>query len=188
MTGTQSTQRQVPSASEFRPDEPPLGPGRSKVGEHAQRSLHLVADARGEGLGDESLELGERRLRHRAKTVRALGEEDEGCAAVARVGATLDEVVALEEAHHRRHRLLAQASTGGELTHAEAVLLEKGDEDRPVGRSDVRIAGSDELLVQELVPVLAGLREQEAEVLASRPASMALRLTPITRLCRNHTI
>jgi len=47
-------------------------------------------------------------------------------------------------------------------------FLEEGDEDRSVGRPDLREAAERELLVEQLVPALRGLGEQKAEVLPCR--------------------
>src|SRR5262249_14601555 len=49
------------------------------------------------------------------------------------------------------------------------------DEDRPVGRSHVRKAGGGEALSEELVPAVARVREQEAEVLAPEVRRRAIR-------------
>ena len=54
----------------------------------------------------EGAELGERALGHRLEPACSGGEDDAECAPVVGVAFATHQAVALEEAHHRRHRLL----------------------------------------------------------------------------------
>src|SRR5262249_17954534 len=54
----------------------------------------------------------------------------------------------------------------GELAHSQSVLLEQGHEDRAVAGAHIAPAGAAETLLQELVPALRGLGQQEAEIVS----------------------
>ena len=109
-------------------------------------------------------ELGERALRHRLEPARLRGEDDAKRAPVVEVALAAHELLAFEQAHHRRHRLLAQPRPERELSHPQAVLFEQRHQDRAVTRPHLAPAGSAKPLLQELVPALGRLGEQEAEV------------------------
>lgn len=91
------------------------------------------------------------------------GEDDAEGTSVVGVALAADQPVAFEEAHHRRHRLLAEPGTACEFADAQAVLFEQRHEDRAVARPHRAPAGDAEALLQELVPVPGRLGEGEAE-------------------------
>src|SRR5262249_30723565 len=94
------------------------------------------------------------------------GEDDAERAPVVRVALAPHELLAFEQAHHRRHRLLAQSGPTGELAHAQAVLFEQRHQDRAVARAYLAPPRGAEALAQQLVPALRGLGEKEAEVVS----------------------
>jgi len=57
-----------------------------------------------------------------------VGQEHERGAAVLSVRTAFDEAVALEQADHRGHRLLAESRPRRQLAHAQTVLLEEWNE------------------------------------------------------------
>jgi hypothetical protein len=117
-----------------------------------------------EALSCEGIELGERVLRHGLEPACLGGEDDAEGASVVGVALAAHQPVAFEQAHHRRHRLLAEPGTASELTDAQAVLFEQRHQDRAVARPHRVPAGGAKVLLQELVPALRRLGEQKAEV------------------------
>jgi hypothetical protein len=139
-----------------------------KVDHSSQHRPQASVVGGGERGPKKCVELAEHPLDDGLEATRPRCQVNERRPSVRRVRRSPNEAVALEQADHRRHRLLAQPGAGGELAHPQAVLLEEGDEQRAVRRTDLREARVAEPLGQQLVPALRRLREQEAEVLPSR--------------------
>jgi hypothetical protein len=117
---------------------------------------------------DEGVELAEHLFDDGLEGPRPWRQADERRSSVSGVRRATNEAVALEQADHRRHRLLAQSGSVCEVAHAQAVLLEEGDEQRPVRRPHIGIALAGEALGQQLVPALGRFCKQEPEVVARR--------------------
>ena len=117
-----------------------------------------------EPLAGEGAELGERVFGDGFEPAGLGGEDDPVGAPVVGVALAAHQLLALEQPHHRRHRLLAEPGTAGELAHPQPVLLEQRHQNRAVTRPHLAPAGGAEPLPQQLVPALCCLGEQEAEV------------------------
>jgi hypothetical protein len=139
-----------------------------KVDHSSQHRLQASVVGGGERGPKKCVELAEHPLDDGLEATRPRCQVNERRPSVRRVRRSPNEAVALEQADHRRHRLLAQPGSGGELAHAQAVLLEEGNEQRSVRRPHVGVTLAGEALGQQLVPALGGFREQEADVAAGR--------------------
>src|SRR5262249_9406553 len=89
----------------------------------------------------ERAALRDRALGDRLEPARLGREDDPEGTPVAGVALAAYQLLSLEQAHHRRHRLLAEPGAGGELALTQAVLLEERHEDRAVARAHVAPAG-----------------------------------------------
>ena len=112
----------------------------------------------------ERTELGERALGGGLEPAPLGGENDPERAPVRGVPFAAHHSLALEQADHGRHRLLAQPRAARELSHAQSVLLEQRHEDRAVARAHLAPAGGAESLLEKVVPALRRLGEEEAEI------------------------
>jgi hypothetical protein len=139
-----------------------------KIDHSFQHRLEAGVVCGRERSADERVELVEHALDDWLEGTRPRCQLDERRPSVGGVRRSTNEAVALQQAHHRGHRLLAEHGSGGELAHAQTVLLEEGNEQRPVRRPHVGVALAGEALGQQPVPALGGLGEQEPEVVASR--------------------
>ena len=79
---------------------------------------------------DAGVELAQHLLRERLELPTPVGQPDPERAPVGGVALPPHEPGTLGRADERRHRLLAEACSDGERAHAQAVLLEEGEEDK----------------------------------------------------------
>ena len=110
--------------------------------------------------------LGDRGLGDRLEPAGPGREHDAERAPVIRVAFAPHESLALEQAHHRGHRLLAQASAAGQLAHPQPVLLVQRHQQGAIARSHVAPTGGAKPLLQKLVPTLGGLGKEEAKIIS----------------------
>src|SRR5262245_4463019 len=99
-----------------------------KVDHSLQHRLQASVVGGGERCAHEGVELAEHALDDGLECPSPRRQEDERRPPVVGMRRAANEAVALEQADHRRHRLLAQPRSGRELAHAQAVLLEEGDQ------------------------------------------------------------
>jgi hypothetical protein len=66
------------------------------------------------------------------------GQDDAKHAAVVGVALAAHQLLALEQAHHRRHRLLAQPRPARKFPHTQPILLEQRHQDRAVAGPSTR--------------------------------------------------